>query len=142
LYPRNGGSGFHIGLVYKIIDGGFETIEGNTYSSNSYIIDKEGCATKLGANEYGILTRPRTNNSNFEFLHIEELYDNNIIEFPSSEQYLSDSCTITTDDFPEEEGDFEGEEARPKSDLTTEQKALISCGTGIIILGLIAKFRK
>ena len=141
LYPRNGGSGFHIGLVYKIIDGGFQTIEGNTYSSNSYIIDKEGCATKLGSNEYGILTRSRQNNSNIEFIHIEELFGKELFSYPDGGQYLSDYCVIPTDEFPSYGGDFAGAEAVPPTTLTAAHKVLIGCVTSLFLLGLLTKNR-
>ncbi len=147
LYPRSGGSGYHIGLVYKIIDGGFESIEGNTYSSNSYIIDKDGCAIKLGANEYGILTRPRTINKDIEFIHIEELYGNEIFTYPDSNQYLADTddkdfCVITDDIVPEIEGDFVGAEATPKSLLTREEKFIIGCSGALFGLGIITRISK
>lgn len=81
VIKRSGGSGYHVGVVWQLINNGnsIQTVEGNTYCSSCYIIDNEGCATKLNPNEYGILTRRRPTKKVYKFIHIEELYDNDII---------------------------------------------------------------
>jgi hypothetical protein len=150
VQPRNGGSGYHIGLVYKLLGNKFRTIEGNTYSSSSYILQKDGCAIKLGPNEYGILTRLRNVKPEMQFIHTEEMFSKETSTYPDSPQYLAESdvlCEIMDEDVPATEGDFTGELAAPNISQTSlsfiekyKTELILGGGIiGIIILGLISR---
>jgi surface antigen len=101
IYERNDKGQGHIGFVWKVNPRSIASIEGNTESCNSYIIRK-GCPEKLECGEYGILTRLRNSpyktsaGKQYYFIHIEELFDKELMEFPDTENYLADgdSCEI------------------------------------------------
>jgi surface antigen len=96
LTKRSGGSGYHIGFVWEVINNGtaIKTIEGNTWSGSSFHVRKTGCKIKLVANEYGILSRARPVKNIDSFIHIEEMFNDLIAEFPKSDAMLADS-TVT-----------------------------------------------
>jgi len=101
LTKRSGGSGYHIGFVWEVSADGrtIKTIEGNTWSSSSFHVRKTGCKIKLGNNEFGILSRTRRTDAIYSFIHIEELFDTLVVDFPRSAAMLAD---YSNGDFSEE----------------------------------------
>jgi hypothetical protein len=135
--------------------GYIETIEGNTESGSSFII-KDGCAVKLNAGEYGILTRQRRSpyrtsaGKNYSFIHIEELFDTELLDFPKSENWLA----LADGNFCEmnlsfEEMDFEGSDGEADEPVETsifnrhKDKIIIGSGAlALIILGIYSKLKQ
>ena len=101
LTKREGGSGYHVGFVWEVLNNqSIKTIEGNTWSGSSFHVKADGCKTKLNYGEYGILTRARLTSSIDCFVHIEEMFEdkNNVLvmDFPKSAAMLADKgvCNI------------------------------------------------
>jgi hypothetical protein len=155
-YIRNAKGQSHVGFVWKVHPNYIETIEGNTESCSSFII-KKGCPTKLDCGEYGILTRQRkspytTSAGNpFSFIHIDELFDTELNDYPDSENYLADEnfCDIIN----ESDFDFEGSDGDAPDPLETPAESgflskhkdkIIPIGSGIFILllGIFSRIKK
>jgi hypothetical protein len=88
---RSGGSGHHVGIVWDVVGSSVKTIEGNTFSSSSFHVRRDGCKIKLGAEEYGILSRMRPISKVDSFIHIEELFGKETFKYEGSDAFLADS---------------------------------------------------
>ncbi len=91
LTRRGGGSGYHVGIVWKVDGNAVETIEGNTWCGSCFAISKTGCKVKSGTEEYGILTRKRPISRIAHFVHIQNLYGEDLATFEASKTYLADA---------------------------------------------------
>jgi surface antigen len=94
---RTGGSGYHIGLVWDVSGKNIKTIEGNTYSSSGFIVKAGGCKVKLGAKEYGIMSRMRPIANIHQFVHIEELYGATTSEYEPTQALLADGSNMESE---------------------------------------------
>ena len=110
-------------------------------SSSSFIVRKDGCKIKLNPEEYGILSRMRHTNSIYKFIHIEEVFGEDIKDYPGSEAFLADavygdSCNIDDYDMDPEGGEPD-EEVPEVIDDTIFGLPKVAVGIGVGALGLL-----
>lgn len=149
LVRRDGGSGYHVGFVWDVNpDGSIKTIEGNTYGSSSFHVRKDGCKIKLNPTEYGILSKARRPSKIDCFVHVEEMFDSDIVEIQRSTAMLADEpptegtyCNTEPTD-----PDADGGEAINNADLVLgypKDKVYIAGGIAAVLLAIgIAMYKE
>jgi hypothetical protein len=150
LVKRSGGSGYHIGFVWEVSPNGrtIKTIEGNTWSGSSFHVRKTGCKIKLDMNEYGVLSRARPIANIDSFVHIEEMFDATVQDFPKSAAMLADaipsqhladtggSCSIDDFDAYAEGGEGVNSAGSFLGFIPEEYRHYAYIGGGILALGI------